>query len=250
MSYFYPGWAPYVPVRERKKQAAKKVTELRKQGKAVFPVEVKGREIALTFWGKAWCQHLEKYSDCSSRLERGRTYVRNGSVIDLQLVQGQLRALVSGSSIYKVEVDIAPLTQSQWTALIKKCMGQIHSVVELLQGQLSRGVMECVTQKKNGLFPSLKQISMRCSCPDDVTLCKHVAATLYGIGARLDSQPELLFELRKVNHSELITAAVSSSIRTKKPRSKKIFKSKNLSTLFGIEIKRKPAQNKPKKESR
>ena len=232
----YNGWAPYVSVAERQKQAAKKIAALQKKGKNISPIRIKGRAIARTFWGKAWCDNLEAYSDFSNRLPRGRTYIRNGSVIDLQIGKGEITALVSGSSIYTVKVAIRPLERNRWKALIEACSGQIDSLVELLQGKFACGVMEIITCKQRGLFPSPKQISMDCSCPDGAIMCKHVAAALYGVGARLDEKPELFFQLRNVDYSELITAAGAATSVTRTTKADKVLKSTDLSALFGIEL--------------
>jgi hypothetical protein len=169
------------------------------EGRTLSPVEVRGRKIATTFWGDAWCSNLEAYSDFANRLPRGRTYVRNGSVIDLQIERGRVRALVSGTSLYEVAIGMQPLPRPRWTRIKTQCAGQITSLVELLRGSLSDSVMEIVTRKGEGLFPSPREISLSCSCPDWATMCKHVAATLYGVGARLDRAPELLFTLRCVD---------------------------------------------------
>ena len=201
------GWAPYVPVAERQYQASRLVAKLRKQGRAVYPVEIAGRKIATTFWGKSWCENLESYSDYANRLPRGRTYVRNGSVIDLQITPGKVTALVSGSTIYDVTIAITPLPETRWGRLVEDCAGQIDSAVELLQGKLSRGVMDTLCRKPTGLFPAPPEISLDCSCPDWASMCKHVAAALYGVGARLDEQPELLFRLRQVDESDLLRSA-------------------------------------------
>ena len=235
-SGYYGGWAPYVPVADRRKQAAKKIAALQKKGKSISPIRIEGRSIARTFWGKAWCSNLEAYSDFSNRLPRGRTYVRNGSVIDLQTGKGEITALVSGSSIYTVKVAIRPLERTRWKALIEVCSGQIDSLVELLQGKFARGVMEIITCKQRGLFPSPKQISMDCSCPDGAIMCKHVAAVLYGVGARLDEKPELFFQLRNVDHFDLITAAGAATAVTRTTKADKALKSTDLSALFGIDL--------------
>lgn len=235
-SGYYGGWAPYVSAAERRKQAAKKIAALQKKGKRISPIRIEGRTIARTFWGKAWCDNLEAYSDFSNRLPRGRTYVRNGSVIDLQIGKGEITALVSGSSIYSVKVAIRPLERNRWKALIEICSGQIDSLVELLQGKFARGVMEIITCKQRGLFPSPKQISMDCSCPDGAIMCKHVAAVLYGVGARLDEKPDLFFQLRNVDHSDLITAAGAATSVTRTPKTDKVLKATDLSALFGIEL--------------
>ena len=206
MSWGY-GFRPYVPVAQRRAKAAKDTAKMAKSGRAVSPVKLSGRKIASTFWGKAWCDNLEAYSDYANRLPRGRTYVRNGSVVDLQIDDGKITALVSGSELYRIEIRIQSLPEAHWTQVQKECTGKIDSLIEMLQGRLSSGVMQTVTRKDGGLFPRPAEIRMNCSCPDSAGLCKHLAATLYGVGARLDEKPELLFLLRGVDPSELISKA-------------------------------------------
>jgi len=232
----YYGWKPYVSVAERRKKAEREVTKLLKKGHTTAPVVLQGRTLARTFWGKAWCDNLEAYSDYANRLPRGRTYVRNGSVVDLQVSGGEVSALVSGSSLYKVSVKVSPIQQANWRAICKDCAGSIDSLVELLQGRLSKAVMERVCQHKTGLFPAPAEIKLACSCPDWASMCKHIAAVLYGIGARLDEQPALLFKLRAVNEAELIaTAAQGRTLATKAPKPAKVLDD-DLSALFGLDI--------------
>jgi uncharacterized Zn finger protein len=231
------GWRPYVSVAERRRKAQKKMDSLRKKGRIITPVSVDGRTIAKTFWGKAWCDNLESYSDYENRLPRGRTYVRNGSVVDLQIAAGQIVAMVSGSEIYEVKVNILPVAKPRWKAICEACAGSIDSLVELLQGRLSKGVMERISQQQTGLFPSPKEIKLSCSCPDWATMCKHVAAVLYGVGARLDQQPELLFRLREVDEMELIASAGKSLPSAKQsPSSAKVLGGEDISKLFGLDI--------------
>lgn len=235
MSYF--SWKPYVAVAERKRQAAGRAAKLRKQGGAISPVIIEGRTIARTFWGKSWCNNLERYSDYESRLPRGRSYVRNGSVIDLKIVRGEIAALVSGSEIYTVKITVAPATQTRWKALCKDCVGAIDSIVELLQGRLSQPVMERVCLPEKGLFPSPKEIGLSCGCPDWAGMCKHVAAVLYGVGARLDASPELLFALRGVDHAELVSQAGEGLSRARTPVSaKRVMTGGDLASIFGLEM--------------
>jgi uncharacterized Zn finger protein len=191
-------------VAQRRAKAERHAQKLAKNGRKLQPVKIEGRAIAATFWGKAWCENLESYSDFSNRLPRGRTYVRNGSVVDLQIAAGKVTATVCGSDVYQVKVDITPLAAAKWTKIKGDCSQSVHSLIDLLQGRFSQGVMERLTRQKEGLFPHPDEIKMSCSCPDWATLCKHVAAVLYGVGARLDVEPELLFQLRKVDHLELI----------------------------------------------
>ena len=237
---WYGGFAPYVSVAERKKQAARKVSALKKKGITTRPILIEGRTIAKTFWGKAWCTHLESYSDYENRLPRGRTYVRNGSVIDLQVDRGTIKALVNGSSIYQITIAISAIAANKWKNIAKECAGKIDSLIELLQGKFSKGVMEIITHHQNGLFPHPKEIKLNCSCPDWADMCKHVAAVLYGIGARLDEYPEELFLLRQVDHAELIAnASQSSLVKTAKNKAPAL-SDNELSTLFGIDIEASP----------
>lgn len=210
--YGYGGFAPYVPVAKRKAKAVRKATELKKKGLALQPIHIEGKQIAKTFWGKAWCDHLESYSDYENRLPRGRTYVRNGFVIDLQVRSGEINALVLGSSLYKVNISISAVKASKWDALIKDCSGKINSLIELLMGGFSKSVMEIITHPVKGLFPEPKEIKLSCSCFDWADMCKHVAAVLYGIGSRLDERPEELFLLRQVDHTKLIEKSSTQSL--------------------------------------
>jgi uncharacterized Zn finger protein len=203
-------YRPYVSAAQRMQSASRELAKRKKKGLTAEPVTIEGRTIARSFWGKAWCDHLEGYSDYANRLPRGRTYVRNGSVLHLTVGPGCIEALVQGSSLYEVSVDVTPLARPRWKGLVDACSGKIDSLVELLRGKLSDGVMRVVTDRDKGLFPAPSQIRMECSCPDWATMCKHVAAVLYGIGARLDERPELLFTLRKVDHLELLSAGATT----------------------------------------
>jgi uncharacterized Zn finger protein len=235
--YDYGGWAPYVPVAERRRRAMKKMAALRKKGVDVQPVEIDGRQIAKTFWGEAWCDHLESFSDFENRLPRGRTYVRNGSVCHLAISKGAIEAKVSGSELYTVKINIKTLPPKKWKELKARCSGQIGSLLELIQGKLSDHVMEVVTDRQEGLFPLPKEISLKCSCPDWAVMCKHVAAVLYGVGARLDTKPELLFTLRGVNHEELIRADAEKAVTAATARGKsKRLAASEIGDVFGIEF--------------
>jgi uncharacterized Zn finger protein len=234
--YYHGGFPEYVPVAERRKRAARKLAQLRKKGHDPKPVQIDGRVIAKTFWGKAWCDHLESHADLASRLPRGRTYVRNGSVIDLQIAEGEVRALVSGSEIYEVQVRIQPLAAARWKIVRRECAGQIGTVVELLAGTFSSAVMEVLCHGQKGLFPGTREIAMSCSCPDGAWLCKHLAAVLYGVGARLDHAPELLFTLRGVDGAELVAiAGEAGALANTAPTDDAIGK-EHLAEIFGIEM--------------
>ncbi len=201
MVHWYP---KYVPVGVRRARAALEMHELRARGVKVQPVELRDRNIARSFWGQRWCEHLESFSDYANRLPRGGTYVRNGSVCHLAIEAGVVDALVAGRELYRVVVRISRLKGPTWKAIKTACAGQIGSVLELLQGRLSDRVMDIVTDRDAGLFPKPGEIELACDCPDSATMCNHAAAVLYGVGSRLDDSPELLFRLRGADAVELI----------------------------------------------
>ena len=210
---------------------------MRKKGHSLSPVTAGRGAIARSFWGKAWCRNLERYSDFSNRLPRGRTYLRSGSVIDLKIGPGEVSAQVMGSRLYLVVVKISEVARTHWQAIAHDCAKSIDTLVELLQGQLSTSVMRRITQPGTGLFPSPREISFSCSCPDSAAMCKHVAATLYGIGVRLDTEPELLFGLRRVDAKELIVRAGETGVPIQKlPGAGRILDSWKLTDLFGIDF--------------
>ena len=222
---------------QRRVNAARAVEKLRKKGQVLAPVTISGRAIATTFWGKAWCDNMESYQDYENRLPRGRTYVRNGSVLDLQIAPGEVTALVSGSEIYRVSISIKQEAPAKWRAICKDCAGGINSLVELLQGRFSRGVMERLCRQENGLFPRPSDIRFSCSCPDHASMCKHVAAVLYGVGARLDHKPELLFRLRGVDEAELVTRIDTTLPMMKQgPATGRVLQTDDVSALFGLDM--------------
>ena len=230
-------WKPYVSVAERHRRARRQMEKLRKKGVDIQPIAIEGRRIAKTFWGEAWCDHLESFSDFENRLPRGRSYIRNGSVCHLAIKKGKVEAKVSGSEIYDIRVRIKTLPAKKWDAVKQKCSGQIGSLLELLRGDLSGNVMEVVTDRRNGLFPLPGEISFDCNCPDWAVMCKHVAAVLYGVGARLDDSPALLFQLRGVNHEELIEADAQIVVpSTARGAGSKRLAGDDLADVFGIDL--------------
>ncbi len=236
---WYGDFRPYVPVATRKANAEKHAAKVaKKEKRALAPVKIDGTKIARTFWGLAWCDNLERYSDYANRLPRGRTYVRNGSVVDLQIENGKIKALVAGSDVYTVTITIDTLKAPSWKKIKTDCSQSIASLIDLLQGKFDQGVMERLTQRDGGLFPKPGEIKMRCSCPDSAWLCKHLAAVMYGVGARLDLSPELLFTLRAVDHLELIGQAVTADNldKTLGAGQQTGLADSDLGELFGIEI--------------
>jgi uncharacterized Zn finger protein len=239
-SGYYGDWKPYVSVAQRRAKAARHAAQVaNKEKRALAPVKIEGRQIARSFWGLAWCDNLERYSDYSNRLPRGRTYVRNGSVVDLQILSGKIKALVAGSEVYTVTVSISTLNKAVWKRIKHDCSRSIDSLIDLLQGRFDKGIMQRLTERDSGLFPKPAEIKMSCSCPDSAWLCKHIAAVLYGVGAQLDNAPELLFKLRAVDHLELISQAVAAdnldrTLGSSGPEG--ALAGSDLEELFGIEI--------------
>lgn len=245
--YYYP---EYVPVAERRRKALKKVETLCAKGEAVQPIApFKARGIASSFWGKAWCRHLESFSDYENRLPRGRTYIRNGSVCHLAIETATAHALVSGSELYELSIHIEPLAPEKWTAIKARCRGKIGSLIELLQGKISDEIMSVVTDRTDGLFPLPGEIRFNCNCPDWADMCKHIAAAMYGIGVRLDTAPELLFKLRGVNHEELIAveSTISDLTASSRRSRRRTLESNSLENVFGIELEKEPAAPPPPK---
>lgn len=256
MSHYY-GFRPYVRVAVRHANSKKEMEKLKKKGQDIKPVTIEGKKIAKTFWGVAWCDHLESFSDYENRLPRGRSYLRNGSVCHLDITKGEVNAMVSGSALYTVKVTIKMLPKTKWNSVKDRCAGQIGSLLELLQGHLSTNVMTVVTNQENGLFPLPEEISLKCSCPDWAVMCKHVAAALYGVAVRLDEKPELLFLLRGVDHEELISADISAATSVTQAKGvrplrggRKRIAENALTDIFGIEISGTPAPIKKKPQKR
>jgi uncharacterized Zn finger protein len=239
----FHGWRPYQSVAAKRHKADRELAKLRKKGKSVAPVTIDGRNIAKSFWGKSWCDNLERYSDFAYRLPRGRSYVRNGAVLDLQIARGEVMAVVAGSEVYEIKVHIAPLSAQRWQAVCKDCTGSVDSLIELLQGRLDDSVMRRVSREGDGLFPTPSEIKLSCTCPDWARMCKHVAAALYGVGARLDKEPHLLFVLRGVNESDLVAGA-SDGLSLPDARPAAVLEG-DVAALFGLEMADAPGANPP-----
>lgn len=239
---FNRGYKKYATVESKRQKAEKSIEKLKKKDPEIQPVIITGRKIATTWWGKSWNDNLERYSDYENRIGRGRSYVKNGAVLDLKITQGNVEALVQGSRAkpYKVSIIIEPLKKDIWERVVNDCGGKIESLQELIEGKFPAELSELLTAKDKGLFPSPQEISFICSCPDWASMCKHVAAVLYGVGARLDSNPELFFLLRNVNIEELISESVSkksqSLLQKSQKKSDRIIDDDDISKVFGIDI--------------
>jgi uncharacterized Zn finger protein len=227
-------WQPRKSVAQRRAEAAREIADAARSGRAKSPVTVAGRKIASTFWGQAWCDNLERYRDFAYRLERGRSYLRSGSVLDLQIAAGKIIAEVLGSQRYEVAIEIEAVKRDAWRAIQRDCAGSVGSRLDLLSGRLSDAVMARLCADRTGLFPAPSAIEFTCSCPDHATMCKHVAAAMYGVGVRLDRAPETLFTLRRVSLDELLASAVTAVPTA--PATGRVLATGGLASLFGIEL--------------
>jgi uncharacterized Zn finger protein len=232
----------YVSVAEKRAKAEKKKKQLLKKNPKLKPVEIDGNALATTWWGKSWNNNLERYADYENRIGRGRSYVRHGAVLDLQIAPGQVTALVQGSrsAPYEITVKIKKISSENWHQVKAACEGKFGSLKALLAGKFPKDLERLFTEKGKGLFPTPEEIKFSCSCPDWASMCKHVAATLYGIGARLDQDPLLFFKLRNVAVEDLVSQAVAESsqdlLRKAEKKTGRVLEDANLSDVFGIDL--------------
>jgi len=240
---YWRHYPPYVSVAEKRAKAARKLKQLKKKNLDIKPVLIEGRRaIARSWWGKSWNGNLERYADYSNRIGRGRSYVRHGAVLDLQVNPGKVESLVQGSRSkpYSVNVKIKAVNKKIWQEIKAACGGKLDSLQELLAGKFPKALGEIFMAQGKGLFPSPKEIEFNCSCPDWAYMCKHVAATLYGIGTRLDEEPSLFFKLRKVKVKDLVTEAVEDKTRKLLKKAKKktsrVIADSDLADVFGIDM--------------
>ena len=240
---YYPPSLTKAELNARAQGMAAKLAK--KLGHPLQPVCIEGTKIAKTFWGKAWCDNIGTYQDNENRLPRGRSYVRSGSVIDLAVDPGYIAAWVagSGSKPYEVEIKVAPLNNEQKERIRNACTAQPLSMLDLLQGKLPAPVLEMFRSGPDGIFPRLNELKLYCSCPDSSSLCKHLAAVLYGVGHRLDEKPELLFTLRGLDINSLVeTSAGNAQAALTAPPETELGDA-DLSAVFGIDLA--PADTMP-----
>ena len=234
-------WFQYESVHEKKERMARELKKRSARGEVLEPLALPEgkRKIAHTFWGKSWCEHIESYRDYENRLPRARSYLRQGSVFNLTVETGKIRAQVAGSTLYDVEITIKPLSREDWLGIQQACAGQVGSLLDLLSGQLGSGLMEVISNKERGLFPNPREIRFNCSCPDYASLCKHSGAVLYGVAVKFDADPALFFQLRGVDPSELLSSGVGQALT---PATEAALEGEDLSALFGIDFEQVPAE--------
>lgn len=239
---YYEAFPPYVPVAQRRAKAEKQLRQMQKKHPHLKPVILTGTSLASTWWGKSWNSNLERYADYSNRIGRGRSYVRNRAVLDLQITSGKVTALVQGSrpQPYKIAITIGTLSASHWSSIRQSCAGRLDSLSELLAGKFPQALKDLFFEKGAGLFPAPCDIHFDCSCPDWASMCKHIAAALYGVGARLDEDPALFFTLRGINIDDLITQTLTDTAQTllgkAERQSQNILQDVDLGDVFGIQL--------------
>ncbi len=246
MGMSYWGYPKYVSVGQKMAKAEKKLKQLRKKMPDIRPVILTGNSLAKTWWAKSWNDNLERYADYDNRIGRGRSYLRHGAVLDLKITPGKVTSLVMGSAAnpYEITITIQPVAASHWQSIKKQCQGHLKSLQDLLAGKFPKTLAEIFFTEDQGLFPTPKAIRFHCSCPDSASMCKHVAATMYGIGARFDEDPSLFFTLRGVDTGDLIADALQGSTdellsKTRK-KTTKVIDDADLADLFGIDMDLKP----------
>ena len=238
MSYW--GYSSYVSVDEQMPMAEAYIQKARKKGTLIDPViaDDSRRKICSTWWGDAWCRNLERYSDFSNRLPRGRRYVKNGFVLDLQIQKGVIEGLVQGTTRkpYNVVVHIDPLHLNVAARIQERCEFGISSLDALVNGQFPKDLQDLFASKE-GLFPGPHEIHFDCSCADGASMCKHVAAVMYGTALRLEERPLLLFELGGIDPQSLVEKAIENRLEqmlknADRPSSRIL--TENVGDLFGI----------------
>ncbi|WP_082680583.1 SWIM zinc finger family protein [Oceanivirga salmonicida] len=203
------------------------------------PVIVEGRLLAKTWWGKSWNKNLESYADYTNRIGRGRSYLRNGAVIHFEMNKGKIYALLQGSrrKPYTVFIDIEIVSEAKIKNL-KKFFNDIDTIDNLIKGEFPEKMSKSLLDKKCGLFPTPSEIDFACSCPDWAYMCKHVAATLYAVGTKLDTNPMLFFELRGIDGNELIKNEVVDKLENilskDKIRSHRVLEEDEVVELFNL----------------
>ena len=239
-SYWNTGENFSQPDAEQLKQNARQTIQKEKaRGKQPEPVVIQGRSIVKSWWGQAWCDNLERYADYESRLERGKRYVRTGAVVDLKIQKGKVLARVQGrrKTPYKIEIRISPLSEERCQRAIEKCSRKIENLEQLVNGNFPEELKE-VFLGEQGLFPKPREISFNCSCPDWALMCKHVAAVLYGIGARVDENPFLFFELRGIDAGRFVDVPLANRVENMLANadtpSERIIMGNNWEDLFGV----------------
>lgn len=236
----YGGFRRYESVAEKRAKVQKKIEKMLKKKINISPLVLSSGKLANTWWGKAWNKNLESYADYSNRIGRGRSYLRNGFVLDLKINPGEVTALVQGAMAnpYNITIKISEINKSAWNKIKKECEGKIESMHELIEGKFSKEFEGLFLSQDTGLFPSPEEINFNCTCPDWAGMCKHTAAALYGVGVKLDQDPKLFFTLRKIEIQDLIKKAVQNKtkklLKKAEKKTSRVIDESDAGEIFGI----------------
>ncbi len=169
-----------------------------------------------SWWAKRWIAVLEGFQ-IGGRLQRGRSYARNGQVLGIDIKAGKVTAKVQGSQStpYAIGIEVQQLKPSEWDKLVGELNTQALFAAKLLAGEIPTDIEKVFERAGLSLFPkSLREIKTNCSCPDASNPCKHIAAVYYLIGEEFDRDPFLLFRLRGIDRDGLCKRLVTTSAET------------------------------------
>jgi uncharacterized Zn finger protein len=155
-------------------------------------------EIGSTWWSRRFLDVLESFA-MGNRLTRGRTYARKGQVISLDVLPGEVRAMVQGSRVrpYRITIGLATFPELVWAKAEIALSEQALPSAKLLSGEVPPELEELFAAAGAPLFPSkVRELDMRCSCPDWEVPCKHLAATFYLLAEAFDDDPFLILRWR------------------------------------------------------
>jgi len=165
------------------------------------------RGFGLTWWGEAWVTALEERARLDpNRLPRGRSYARGGTVGELTIAPGEVRAAVQGRRVrpYQVRVRVRVLEAEEWDRVLDAVAAQLGHAAALLDGELLPEVADDVRSAGTDLLPGPGELQPRCSCPDWADPCKHAAAVCYLVAGALDADPFSLLLLRGRRRDEVL----------------------------------------------
>ncbi|EDN70096.1 SWIM Zn-finger [Beggiatoa sp. PS] len=175
-----------------------------------------------TWWGQRFIEALEAFTD-TNRLGRGRSYARNGKILNYEVNDGKITAKVRGSinpyfgvykePRYKVSIEIKQISAQHWSKTIKYMGSKASVVSKLLLNEVPDNIEDCFVDSNLQLLPhSSKDFKTTCSCPDYANPCKHIAGVYYLVASQLDEDPLLLFELRGLSRNQLQRELAKSSL--------------------------------------
>jgi uncharacterized Zn finger protein len=224
-------------VQENQERVQRDISKRRARGEPLEPLGAPtgSKKLSQSFWGQAWCRHLESYQHYEGRMPAGRSALRQGKVMDLTITPGSLSAVVADNELFDVLIHIRSLDADRWRQIVQAAQGQVGSLLDLLTGKLGEGLLKMLSDPEQGLFPQPGEIRFDCSCTDDADLCKHASAVLYGVGVLLDNRPDLLFTLRDVDQADLLSTASATSAASLDQTNSEL-KDTDLSALFGIDL--------------